>query len=37
MRPFGKFSNLRFPIGKLVRLFMNIGTTGHSSISLPFF
>ena len=37
MRPFGKFSNLHFPIGKLVKLLMNIGTTGHSSISLPFF
>jgi hypothetical protein len=37
MRPSGKFSNLHFPIGKLVKLCMNIGTTGHSSISLPFF
>lgn len=36
-RPSGKFSNLHFPIDKLVKLFMNIGTTGHSSISLPFF
>ena len=37
MRPLGKFSNLHVPIGKLVKLFMNFGTTGHSSISLPFF
>jgi hypothetical protein len=36
MCPSGKFSNLHLPIGKLVKLFVNIGTTGHSSVSLLF-